>query len=109
MAIALLIRKLHLLKWPRRTDVPILIGKIDSCRTINRETLPSRPRRTDPLEDFRPPTEEGADSLLKNLPILIGKADAIALLIRKLHLSGHKELILWRISDHRLRKEQILY
>ena len=51
-------------------DLPILIGKVDSCRTINRETLPSRPRRTDPLEDFRPPTAEGADPLLNDLPML---------------------------------------
>ena len=60
----------------KKTSPEELIGKIGSCRTINRETLPSRPRRTDPLDDFRPPTEEGADFLLKDLPILIGKVDS---------------------------------
>ena len=46
------------------------MGKADGNHTINRETLPSRPRRTDPLEDFRPPTAEGADPLLNDLPML---------------------------------------
>ena len=53
-----------------------MIGNVDSYRTINRETLPSRPRRTDPLEDFQPPTAEGDDPLLKDRPIQIGKADS---------------------------------
>ena len=47
----------------KKTSPEELIGKIGSCRTINRETLPSRPQRTDLLDDFRPPTEKGADSL----------------------------------------------
>ena len=51
-------------------DLPILIGKVDSYRTINLETLPSKPRRTDPLEDLRPPTAEGDDPLLNDLPML---------------------------------------
>ena len=76
MAIALLIRKLHLISHEELIhctaledfrppteegadsllkDLPILIGKVDSCRTINQETLPSRPRRTDPPKVFRPP------------------------------------------------------